>query len=98
LRPRSLNHDLDTQLNKALDAALDFFRRALRNFGKLAEPEVQMEASSLFAFLIGIWVARQTGRLRMLGTDIDRIADGHLNALASRLSTQAAAPNKSQSA
>lgn len=54
-----------------------------------------MEASSLFAFLIGIWVARQTGRLRMLGTDIDRIADGHLNALASRLSTQAAAPNKS---
>ncbi len=85
LKPRGLNYDLDAQLNQSLDSALEFFRKALRDIGRLSEPEVRIEASALFAFLIGTLVVHQTGRLRMLGTDIDRITNAHLGALASRL-------------
>ncbi len=85
LRPRGLNPDLDAMLNRRLNRTLDLFRGALSSLGHLSKPAAQLEVSTLFAFLIGALIVHQTGRLRMLDSDLDTIASGHLEALATRL-------------
>ena len=64
---------------------MDLLREALRNLGRLKAPRAGVEASALFAFLIGALIVHQTGRLRMLQSDLDVIASSHLEALVSRL-------------
>jgi TetR/AcrR family transcriptional regulator len=85
LGPRGLNPDLDAMLNHRLDRTLDLIREALRTLGRLSESRTRLEASMLFAFLIGALIVHQTGRLRMLESDLDTIASGHIEALTARL-------------
>jgi TetR/AcrR family transcriptional regulator len=85
LRPKGLRPQLDRELNAKLDRALDPMRNALGLLGRLSDRAVRVEISTLFAFLIGALVVHQTGRLRMLGSDLDAIASNHLDALVSRI-------------
>ena len=85
LSPRGLSADLNASLNQRLGRTLDLLREALRNLGRLKAPRAGVEASALFAFLIGALIVHQTGRLRMLQSDLDVIASSHLEALVSRL-------------
>lgn len=84
LEPRGLTPDLDADLNRRLTRTLDLLRGALLALG-LSKSDSRLEVSALFAFLIGALVVHQTGRLRMLDSDIDAIAVRHLEALAGRL-------------
>ena len=85
LRPRGLSPNLNAQLNRRLALTLDLLRGALCTLGDLTEPSARLEASMLFAFLIGALIVHQTGRLRLLDSDLDAIASGHLEVLLSRL-------------
>jgi len=88
LRPRGLSPELDAELNRNLDRTLDLFRGAMDGLGKLGEAAVRVETSALFAFLIGALIVHQTGRMRLLGSDIDAIAASHLEALSRRLADE----------
>jgi TetR/AcrR family transcriptional regulator len=85
LRPRGLNLELDAELNRGLDATLALLRGALGTLGNLNEASVRVETSALFAFLIGALIVHQTGRLRLLDSDLDSIAASHLEALSRRM-------------
>ena len=85
LRPKGLSRDLDAELNKRLNHTLDQLRDGLRALGQLTEAKARLETSALFAFLIGALIVHQTGRLRMLDSQLDAIASAHLEALVSRL-------------
>jgi AcrR family transcriptional regulator len=85
LRPRGLSPDLNMELNKRLNGTLDLLHGALRALGHLSELKARLETSTLFAFLIGALIVHQTGRLRMLNSELDAIASAHLDALVSRL-------------
>lgn len=84
LKPRGLSYDLDTNLNQRLKRTLDLLLRPFLELG-FDEPQARLEVSTLFAFQIGALVVHQTGRLRMLDTDIDAIASKQLDALSERL-------------
>lgn len=84
LEPRGLTPNLDADLNRRLTGTLDLLRATLLALG-LGESDARLEVSALFAFLIGALVVHQTGRLRMLDSDLDAIATRHLEALAGRL-------------
>lgn len=85
LGPKGLRPELDRELNGKLDRALDPLREALGSMGEFSDRETRLEISTLFAFLIGALVVHQTGRLRMLGSDLDAIVSNHLDALVSRM-------------
>lgn len=85
LKPRGLSPDFDTELNRRLNDTLDMLRDALRALGDLTEAKARIELGALFAFLIGALVVYQTGRLRMLNSELDTVATVHLEALVSRL-------------
>lgn len=87
VRPRGLTPELDADLNTRLSKTLDLLSHALISLGRLSEAEARVETAALFSFLIGVLIVHQTGRLRLLKTDLERLATAHLEALVARLET-----------
>ncbi|WP_162501379.1 TetR/AcrR family transcriptional regulator [Methylobacterium crusticola] len=88
VRPRGLSRELDAELNARLMASLGVLEASLRDMGVDKAGSARAETAALFAFLIGALVVHQAGRLRMLGCDLDEIAQAHVDALVERLSTK----------
>jgi TetR/AcrR family transcriptional regulator len=88
LGPRGLSPNFDMELNKRLNDTLNLLHDALRVLGHLSEAKARLETSTLFAFLIGALIVHHTGRLRMLDSELDAIASGHLETVVSRLEKQ----------
>ena len=86
LRPRGLTPDLNAEMNARLTRTLDLLRQALSALGGLDPAAARLETGALFAFLIGALVVDQTGRTRLLGSDLDAMARVHIDALVARLS------------
>ena len=80
--------ELDAELNARLFASLGVLEANLRGMGLDEAGAARTETAALFAFLIGALVVDQTGRLRMLGSDLEAIAQAHLDALVGRLSVK----------
>ena len=85
LRPRGLSPRLDDALNERRGRTLGLLRDSLQTLGDLSESSARLEASILFAFLIGALIVHQTGRLRLLDTDLNSVALGQIDPLLSRL-------------
>ncbi len=85
VRPRGLTPELDADLNGRLGRTLDLLRNALSLLGTLGEEDARIETGALFSFLIGVLIVEQTGRLRLLKTDMESLATRHVEALVMRL-------------
>jgi len=82
-RPLGLTAALDRQLNAALMDTLEIFRARLSDLG-VGPKEMDTEVGLLLAELIGVLVVAHTGRLRVVGTDLQRVVDRQVAHLAAR--------------
>lgn len=83
-RPRGLTPALNRVLNQKLRSVLDVFREALVRAG-VSPQDLDVEVASIFTQMIGSLVSSQTGRLRMLGTDLPSVVEHHIAGLVERL-------------
>jgi TetR/AcrR family transcriptional regulator len=85
VRPQGLSRDLDSELNRRLGDTLALLQTNIGELAKQKPGTARHEVAALFAFLIGALVVNQTGRLKTLGSSLDRIVELHIEALADRL-------------
>lgn len=84
-RPRGLTPALNKVLNGKLRAVLGIYRQELLRAG-VRESELNVEVAGLFDEMIGALVAANTGRLKVIGTDLKSVVDHHTSNLITRLS------------
>jgi TetR/AcrR family transcriptional regulator len=85
VRPQGLSRDLDSELNRRLGDTLALLQTNIGELAKQKPGTARHEVAALFAFLIGALVVNQTGRLKTLGSSLDRIVELHIAALTDRL-------------
>jgi AcrR family transcriptional regulator len=83
-RPRGLTPVLNRVLNEKLASVLAVFREALVDAG-VKETQLDVEIGCIFTQMIGSLVSAQTGRLRVLGTDLSTVVEHHIAGLVARL-------------
>ena len=83
-KPGGLTPALNRELNKKLLAVMAVFRQHLARSG-VKETELTREVAGLFNEMIGLLIAAQTGRLKILKTDLATMLDHHTANLARRL-------------
>jgi len=83
-RPRGLTPALNRALNEKLTSVLAVFREALVDAG-VNQTQLDVEIGCIFTQMIGSLVSAQTGRLRVLGTDLPTVVEHHIAGLVARL-------------
>ena len=83
-RPRGLKPELNRELNSKFLAVLGIFRLHLARAG-VDEARLNVEVAGLFDEMIGSLVASHTGRLRVIGTDLQSVVAHHTANLIERL-------------
>ncbi len=84
MRPRGLSPALNRELNAKLMAVLAVFRAALARAG-VADARLDLVVAALFSQIIGTLVAAHTGRLRLIGVDLDAVVAHHVASIEDRL-------------
>lgn len=84
MRPRGLTPALNRALNEKLTGILAVFREALVR-ANVKETQLDVEVGCIFTQMIGSLVSAQTGRLRVLGTDLSTVVEHHIAGLVARL-------------
>ena len=83
-RPRGLTEALDRELNAAVMDTFDIFRARLADLG-VPPAALDTEVGVILGDMVGALIAAHTGRLRVIGTDLERVIDRHVAYLEARL-------------
>jgi AcrR family transcriptional regulator len=83
-RPRGLTTSLNRDLNSKLMSVLNVFRGCLEQAG-VAEVNLAVEVGSLFSEMMGALVTAHTGRLRVIGVDLNAVVEHHIDSFSNRL-------------
>lgn len=83
-RPRGLTQPLNKELNSKLRRVLNIYRTELARAG-IDESRLSIEVAGLFNEMIGSLVASNTGRLKVIGTNLKSVVEHHTDNLSQRL-------------
>jgi len=83
-RPRGLTPALNRELNARLRSVLDIFRSQFVSAG-VADDALNVEMGGVFDEMIGALISSHTGRLKVIGTDLDSVVNHHTANLTMRL-------------
>ncbi len=87
VRAVGLGHTLDARLNAQLRDVLDVWSDAIRRVSP--EADAELEAASLFTYLVGLLIVEQTRRVRVTLREAEELLDHFADSLIDRLSGQA---------